>query len=185
MATTSWLVTKWLEGYRLAVSGREEFDPIEVVTSIVAAKCWDEWASTKADADRVARRVSLAGGIVVAVVGLGLGALLLPGPWSVAGLFYGPVLGWAASSGSRKVILRARLRRTIPAMRAELDPAEVSGFETDVLVAMLSNPLVPAARHHRMITIARDGDDVVIDVLEYDMSKFAPVFMPNAGGGIG
>lgn len=96
-------------------------------------------------------------------------------------VLYAPLIGLGAGFGVHAVVRRQMLRATVHSMRTALASSEVSQFESHVLVAMLTKSRVAAQRESRLLLVSRAPQDVVLSVLEYDMSKIEHDH-PTVGG---
>ncbi|MEJ7633541.1 hypothetical protein [Aeromicrobium sp.] len=155
--------------------------PIRVETSTVDHVTWDSWRADVSKGITAARRLSAVASSTVFTLAAASGVVLLPRAWLAATVLYCPLLAWVTWTLMLSAVSRRLTRRTLRSMRARLAPAQISTFEPSVLLAILSRTQVPAAKHHRFVTVALVPEQATVSVAEYDMTRFPGGDIPNAG----
>jgi hypothetical protein len=158
-------------------------EPISVTEHAVPVAQWDTWNRSALEADRTARRQSSVAGLATAIVSLVVGFVVFQGAWVATAAFYGPLAAWAITTWTRNAVRKRKLESTVAEVRQALNPAEISEFDSEVLIAMLTRPRVAAGRHNRFVTVQRAGEQIKIAVHEYDMTQVEPSSHPYGAGG--
>lgn len=159
--------------------------PITVAERAIDVAVWDGWSRSAVKANRIASRLALVVGLAAGLVSIAAGLALLSGAWAIAAVLYGPLTAWAVSSWIRATTRTANLKTVVIDMRRSLSPSAASEFNSDVLIAMLTSPRVPAGTHHSFVTVEREDQHVNIAVVQYDMSQLEPWDYPNGASGGG
>jgi len=157
--------------------------PIRVAEVVVAIYRWDAWQETAKKINRRSSWVASVAGIAVAVLAAYEGFVHLPGDVRLSAVVYSPLLGWGVRQWLIGWLSERWLRPVLDEVRGVVVPRLVTRIGDNWLRNLVTYGGASVGEQAIAIRAERRDSSVALVASEYDMSKYAYLFLDVGGGG--